>query len=135
MNKERQRKLYLLLVLLIMLLVAIIGGLATALFHMQFAADKPKKVAEPVKTYSNRVARITPSSEKYIEVAPTELPEAPPERVETVATVTPRVCEGYGPQIKNRPAYKHPARYTATVQPGHIRFIVYPPPSSSGSSD
>ncbi len=124
MEKKRNKTAYLILVLLIFLVVAIIGGLAAVLFNM--SATMPSSTPAPTpELKTNTVEHITPVSEVYIEVAAEEIEKPREERHATGAAVVPAICDGYGPQIKQRDAYKHPVTYRAQIQPNHVQFTLY----------
>lgn len=126
MNRKRQKIIYLVLVLLILLITAIIGGLAMALFHTTVESPPVASQHIPGQLLTNEVAATQAVNEKYIEVAVKEPPPPPPEVIEdTAPKVVPNVCEGYGPQIKGRRAYKHRATYSAAISPNLIHFTVY----------
>jgi len=124
MEKKRRKTAYFILVLLILLVVAIIGGLAMVLFNMTFSVPKNIPPAPPV-LHTNIVERVTPVSEKFIEVHAKEIPPPPQERPVHAATVVPAICDGYGPQIQSRDAYKDPVTYSASIQPNHVKFTIY----------
>jgi len=127
MNKKRQNIIYLLLILLIVLIIAVIGGLIMVLFSM---SRQEQSSAPPVlpQAISNTPPAGSAVTERYIEAKPNPVPIAikDVEEVSSGTAVVPAVCDGYGPQIQHRPAYKHKATYTASIQPNRITFTVYP---------
>lgn len=133
MNKKRSKFIYLILIFLIMLVIAVIGGLLMVLFNMTFPAPAAS-AAPPVARQTNSVEYVAPVSETIIEAkvpkpAPQKRPELEPEP-EPTEPITPIICEGYGPQIKSRDAFKYPATYTASVSPTRVHFTVFPKQSA-----
>jgi len=124
MAKQRKNNAYLILILLIFLVVAIIGGLTAALFSMTPSIQDSETIPTP-ELKTNIVEHITPVSETYIEVAIEKVEKAREERQATGPTVVPAVCDGYGPQIKQRDAYEHPVTYRAQIKPNHVQFTIY----------
>ncbi len=124
MKKKRKKAAYLILVLLIFLVVAIIGGLAAVLFNMSSSLPSATSAQSP-ELKTNVVEHIAPVSEIYIEVAAEEIEKPRETRHITGAAVIPQICDGYGSQIKQRDAYKHPVTYRAQIQPNHVQFTLY----------
>jgi hypothetical protein len=127
MNKKRSKVIYFILVLLILLVIAIIGGLAMVLFNMTFSSHSPTPI-EPVTLHTNAVEYVTPLNETVIELKDntTRQQQLPKPQPKAAASITPKICEGCGPQIKNRDAYKNPATYSASISPNHVHFTIYP---------
>jgi len=123
MDKQRKKTAYLILVLLIFVIVAIIGGLAAALFNMP-APTQPQQIYTP-ELKTNVVEHITPISETYIEVELKKMAKTHEQDHQPRELVVPAICEGFGAQIKQRDAYENPVTYSAQIQPNHVTFIIY----------
>jgi hypothetical protein len=75
---------------------------------------------------TNTIEKITPVNETIIEVQAEEIPIITEEpEPKSTATITPAICEGCGPQIRSRDAYKNPATFSASIQPSHVKFTIY----------
>lgn len=126
MSKPRSQTAYFILVLLILLVVVIIGSLSAVLFNMTLAKPNglPPNAGTQSTLLTNSVDDVTPTEDIHIEIPPEAIPETRPETARTNTGVIPTVCDGYGPQIQNRIAYRGPTTYEAAVHPNSVQFTI-----------
>lgn len=133
MTHKRRKLIYFLVAFLFMLILCVIGWLAYVLFSMQNQGPNHPQTAQ-LPLSKKTLQTPSPVNEVVITLPADEQPTGgnePNTTQELLLPITaariPAVCEGYGPQIRARPAYVNPITQSSVLTPTRATVTLFIP--------